>query len=87
MPNARPLPGVALFRLPGYIGGLPQQPVPRDVVAVMAPLPAAGGVPAHWSIDFWVGDADAAAAAAERLGGRVLADPAGAGFTISQLVG
>ena len=30
-------PGISLFRLPGYVGGEPAQPVPRDVVAVMAP--------------------------------------------------
>ena len=30
-------PGMALFRLPGYVGGVPGQPVPLDVVAVMAP--------------------------------------------------
>ena len=29
-------PGIGLFRLPGYVGGEPAQPVPRDVVAVMA---------------------------------------------------
>jgi len=28
-------PGVSLFRLPGYVGGEPGQPVPRDVVAAM----------------------------------------------------
>jgi predicted enzyme related to lactoylglutathione lyase len=37
---------VTLWRLPGYVGGEPQQPVP---------------VPPHWSIDFWVADADRAA--------------------------
>jgi predicted enzyme related to lactoylglutathione lyase len=29
--------GVELFRLPGYIGGEADQPVPRDVVAVLGP--------------------------------------------------
>ena len=35
-----------LWRLPGYVGGEPEQPVPRDVVAVMAPAPggARGGL-------------------------------------------
>ena len=94
-------PGVVLWRLPGYVGGLPEQPVPRDVVAVMAPLPPNAPVPPHWSVDFWIADADAAAAAAARLGGRVLApphrelvfnravlaDPEGAVFSVSQLVG
>jgi predicted enzyme related to lactoylglutathione lyase len=93
---------VTLFRLPGYVGGLPRQPVPRDVVAVMHGLdPGPGPAPAHWNADFWIGDADAAAATAVRLGGRVvvaredspsfrtvvLADPAGATFSISQLRG
>ena len=52
---------------------------------------------AGWVVNFWVPDADTAAAAAERLGGTVLAgpfdtpisrdaviaDPAGAVFTVS----
>jgi predicted enzyme related to lactoylglutathione lyase len=90
---------VTILRLPGYFGGEQQQPVPRDVVAVIVPPPAAG--PARWSVDFWVHDADAAAAAAGRLGGAVvvaphdappfrqatLADREGATFTISQFTG
>jgi len=83
-----------LCRLPGYVGGEPSQPVPRDVVAAMAP---AFGRPAGWVVNFWVPDADATAAAAADLGGSVvagpfdtaisrdavLADPAGAVFTVS----
>jgi predicted enzyme related to lactoylglutathione lyase len=86
--------GATLYRLPGYVGGEPSQPVPRDVIAVMAP-----GVHAAWMPGFWVDDADAAAATAERLGGSViappsddgvgftgvLADPAGAVFSITQI--
>jgi len=89
---------VTLWRLPGYVGGEPEQPVPRDVVAGMAPLPP--DAPPHWSVDFWIADADAAAAQAEQLGGRViaapqdagpfrstaLADPHGAVFSASQLL-
>ena len=30
-------PGLRLLPPAGYVGGEPQQPVPRDVVAVMAP--------------------------------------------------
>jgi predicted enzyme related to lactoylglutathione lyase len=85
-----------MFRLPGYVGGEPGQPVSREVVATMAP--AADG-PAHWSPNFWVDDADGAAAKAAQLGGRiasppadspgfrnaVLADPSGVTFSISQL--
>ena len=84
----------ALFRLDGYVGGEPGQPVPRDVIAVMAP---AFGRPAGWTVSFWVDDADAVAARAPELGGTVLAgpfdnaisreaviaDPAGAVFSVS----
>jgi predicted enzyme related to lactoylglutathione lyase len=96
-------PGVELWlwRLPGYVGGEPSQPVPRDVVAAMAASDAsAGGVPPNWSVDFWVADADAAAEAAPQLGGSVVAppfdaapfrrtvlrDPQGATFSASQLL-
>ncbi len=68
------VPGVELFRLPGCVGGEPQQPVPRDVVAVMAP---ADGDP-YWNVNFWVDDADAAAESAARLGGSVVAPPSDA---------
>jgi predicted enzyme related to lactoylglutathione lyase len=85
-----------MWRLPGYVGGEPEQPVPRDVVAAMS---AAEGQ-ASWSVDFWTGDADAAAETARRLGGTVLAgpfdtpvgrtavlsDPAGAVFSVSKVV-
>ena len=96
--------GVALFRRHGYVGGEPQQPVPRDVVAVMMPIPggvAANGVRPHWQVDFWVADAEATAAHAAKLGGKVIvpphdvpgfkntviADPQGAVFSASQLMG
>jgi uncharacterized protein len=86
-----------LWRLPGYVGGIPEQPVPRDVVAAMAR--AGDGEAPHWRVDFWIADADAAAARATELGGSVvagpedappfreavLADPAGATFSVSQL--
>lgn len=67
--------GVKLFRLAGYVGGEPQQPVARDVVAGMAPADGES----HWSVDFWVDDADSAAARAVELGGSVLAPPSDAG--------
>jgi uncharacterized protein len=86
-------PGVSLFRLPGYVGGEPAQPVPRDVIAVMAKDEG----PARWSVDFWVSDADELAARASELGGSVVvppfdsvpkrqavvADPFGAVFSVS----
>jgi predicted enzyme related to lactoylglutathione lyase len=90
---------VTMFRLPGYVGGEPQQPVSREVIAVMAA--ASGDESPRWSADFWVGDVDAVADSAERLGGRiiappfdnpvgktaVLADPSGVSFTVSRVSG
>ena len=49
-----------MFRLPGYVGGEPQQPVSREVVAVMVPTEADE---ARWLVNFWVDDLDAAWAA------------------------
>ncbi len=69
---------VSLFRLPGYVGGEPQQPVPRDVVAGVAPL-ADEGTASHWAVDFWVSDTDRAADLASQAGGSVLAPPSDAG--------
>jgi uncharacterized protein len=60
-----------MWRLPGFVGGEPQQPVPRDVVAVMV-----RGERAAWGVDFWVDDVDAAAERAAALGGAVLSPPA-----------
>jgi predicted enzyme related to lactoylglutathione lyase len=66
-----------LFRLPGFVGGEPAQPVPRDVVATMAPMGDRfpDSVPSHWSVDFWVDDLDATAGKADQLGGKVIAPP------------
>ena len=86
---------VTMFRLPGYVGGEPEQPVSREVVATMA---QAHG-PARWNVDFWVADVDEAAATATRLGGSVpvapfdlpiarsavLADAAGATFSVTSI--
>ena len=86
-----------LFRLPGFVGGEPEQPVSREVVATM--IEASDG--AKWVVDIWVADVDAAAQRAGDLGGRVvagpfdiplgrtaaLADPAGAIFTVSNVSG
>ena len=67
-------PGISLFRLPGYVGGEAEQPVPRDVVAAMAAVPDPDAA-AAWSVDFWIADADAAAGVAPDLGGSVIAPP------------
>jgi uncharacterized protein len=88
----------ALLRLPGYVGGRPQQPVPRDVVAVA--IQDEQMDTEHWSVDFWIDDVDAAVERVAQRGGAVIkppfdaavfrraviADPAGAICTISQLV-
>jgi predicted enzyme related to lactoylglutathione lyase len=85
-----------MFRLPGYLGGEPEQPVSRETVAAM--MRSEGG-PARWSVDFRVEDVDAAAATTEREGGAVLmapldvpvgrtavlADPAGVPFSVSRV--
>jgi predicted enzyme related to lactoylglutathione lyase len=90
-------PDVTLFRLPGYVGGEPEQPVSREVVAVMSR--SDDGTPPNWTVDLWVRDVDAAVARATELGGRtivppfdtpvgrsaVLSDPAGAPFSITRI--
>jgi predicted enzyme related to lactoylglutathione lyase len=93
---------VTMWRLPGFVGGEPQQPVPRDVVAVLIPLTDPDTVTPHWNVDFWVGDLDATVEAAPRLGGTVvvppyevpgtplrqavLADPQSASFSVTQVM-
>ena len=89
--------GFALCRLPGYVGGEPEQPVPRDVIAVMTAAPDVSE--SNWSVGFWIDDVDAAAATASRLGGAVLVapndteiarqavltDPEGAAFSVAKV--
>ena len=90
---------VTMFRLPGYVGGEPQQPVSREVVATMAG--AQEGAPARWDVNFWDRDVDATTAKVLELGGSaiappfdtpisrmaVLADPHGAAFSIANVPG
>jgi uncharacterized protein len=69
---------VTMFRLPGYVGGEPEQPVSREVVALMSPMSPdqfPDDVPSHWSVDFWVDDVDASVTKAAELGGAVIAPP------------
>lgn len=82
-----------LFRLPGYVGGLPEQPVSREVVATMVHSKGA----AQWSPNFWVPDAAATERTAAERGAKtvvpafptpagttvVLADPQGALFSFT----
>lgn len=66
---------VKLWRVPGYVGGEPQQPVSREVVAVVIELgeqEAAAGARPGWNPDFWVADIDATATRAAELGGSVV---------------
>src|SRR5581483_7617380 len=91
---------VTLWRVPGYVGGEPEQPVSCEVVAAMRATGADRAQPARWDVDFWIADADAAARTAAAHGGSVLApphdavpfrraviaDPAGAQLSLSQLV-
>ena len=91
---------ITLALVPGYVGGTPMQPVPRSNVAVISDMTGlADGTPPHWSVNFWIADADAAAAKTAELGGSVIqppfdtpgfrhtviADPQGAVLTLSQL--
>jgi predicted enzyme related to lactoylglutathione lyase len=88
---------VTLWQMPGYVGGTPEQPVPRDVVAVM--VPAGDGMAPNWNVDFWVEDVDATAGRAAALGAEIIAephefpgfrqavlrDPQGAAFSVSRV--
>jgi uncharacterized protein len=90
---------VGLFRLPGYVGGEPEQPVPRDLVATLIPAGNGEARDANWSVDFWVGDIDRVVATVSERGGSVVAgpydtppfrqavvaDPNGVPFSVSQL--
>jgi uncharacterized protein len=90
---------LTLWRLPGYAGD-EAQPLPHDVVAVMAPTTGApAAVPPHWNVNLRVADTDATVEQATGLGGQVIvppidtlglrsaavADPQGGVFSISQV--
>ncbi|HEV7805603.1 MAG TPA: VOC family protein [Solirubrobacteraceae bacterium] len=65
----------AFWRLPGHVGGDPAQPIPRDVIAVIAAIEEPSEVPPHWAVNFRVGDVDATAELAVTLGGQLLLAP------------
>ena len=73
-PFGTPVPGSRCSGCRATSAVRPSQPVPRDVVAAMAAVPDPNAA-AAWSVDFWIADADAAAAAAPELGGSVIAPP------------
>jgi predicted enzyme related to lactoylglutathione lyase len=69
---------ISLWRVPGYVGGEPEQPVSREVVGVMVPISgdrSPEDVSPHWSVDFWVDDVDAAVDKSAQLGGEVVVSP------------
>ena len=67
---------MTMWKLPGYVGGEPQQPVARDVIATMLPTNGDGGdSQPQWNVDFWIRDVDEAARKAVDLGGKVLSGP------------
>ena len=90
---------ITLWRLPDYLGES-RQPIPIDVVAVMAPIEdsSTSAPPPHWNVNLRVEDVDATVAYAAELGGKIivppqdtpgfrsaaLADPQGAVFAVSQ---
>jgi predicted enzyme related to lactoylglutathione lyase len=105
--SAWALPGYGDFleqRNPGMRAGMAEMGAPErfeDVVATVDPIPDdQPDTPAHWGVTFAVDDADAVAARAAELDGRVLvppfdapwvritiiSDPQGATFTASKFV-
>jgi hypothetical protein len=69
---------ITLWCLPGYVGGEPEQPVRRDVVAVMMPMTedySASSPHAHWGVAFWVTDTDSTVGKATKIGGKIIVQP------------
>lgn len=66
---------MAFWRLHGHVGGESEQPMPRDVVAVLAPIGDGDLTPPHWSVAITVDDVDETASSASELGGTVLLAP------------
>jgi hypothetical protein len=85
---------------PGLRAGMKQMGAPAGFEDVVARILPREGAPAHWGVTFAVDDADAVTAQARELGGSVLSEPqdapwvrfavladlAGAPFTVSQFV-
>ena len=90
---------ITMFRLPGYVGGEPR--AARLARGDRDDVGRADGGGRRWNVNLWDHDVDATAAKAVELGGRavvapfdtpmtrmaVLAGPAGAAFTISNVPG
>src|SRR5512132_1941853 len=80
---------MTLWRVPGYVGGEPQQPVSRELVATMGPAGENGDAAPHWGVDFWIADVDAAVGRAAERGARILTGPyeiPGVGMTRADLI-
>ena len=75
---------------PGLRAGQAEMGAPDgfiDVVAALEPIPDDdSATPAHWNVTFGVDDADAIAAKAVELGGRVVVEPADAPWTRSAVL-
>ena len=95
-----PFGTVTIFRLPGFVGGEPEQPVPRDVVAVMTEA-GPGSRPAGSSTSgsttstrrprrrrSWAGRSWSRRPSGPTLGIRAasIVDPAGAAFTVTRVL-
>jgi predicted enzyme related to lactoylglutathione lyase len=66
---------MTMWKLPGYVGGEPQQPVARDVIATMVPPAGDAADASQWNVDFWIRNVDDAVSTAKELGGQVLSGP------------
>jgi uncharacterized protein len=66
---------MTLWEVSGYVGGLPEQPASREVVATMGPAGENGDAPPHWGVDFWIADVDAAVERAADLGAKIVGGP------------
>jgi uncharacterized protein len=79
---------ITLWRVPGYLGGEPEQPVSREVVGVMAPMSGdrfSADTTSHWSVNFWVDDTDAITDRAVQLGGNAVTTSRGLGRPSSSI--
>lgn len=77
-PIGSPGTQLTMWRLAGYVGGVPRQSLPRDVVAVMTPIRRNTSLRSghsHWEVNFSVDDENATAEQATKLGGMVIVPP------------